>query len=163
MKENPVNMDIEKKLLIRTLDVAMEGILKGGGPFGAVITRNGEIITEAFNEVVLTNDPTAHAEIMAIRKACKSAGTHDLSDCTLYTSCEPCPMCLGAIYWSGIRKVFYASDRKDAARAGFGDDFFYEEIYKSPDQRKILFSQIPGVDGQEVFEMWNRYEKKIFY
>lgn len=156
-------MNKEKNLLIRALDVAMEGIQKGGGPFGAVITRNGKIIAEAYNEVVSTNDPTAHAEIMAIRKACKSTGSHDLSDCTLYASCEPCPMCLGAIYWSGIMKVFYASNRKDAAMAGFGDDFFYEEIYKSPDQRKISFCQIPEINGNEVFEMWDGYEKKILY
>jgi guanine deaminase len=163
MKKNPDEMMYEKKMLIRALDVAMEGIPKGGGPFGAVITRKGEIIAEAYNEVVSTSDPTAHAEIVAIRKACRSTGSHDLSDCTLYASCEPCPMCLGAIYWSGIIKVFYASNRKDAAKAGFGDDFFYEEINKKPDQRKISFCQIPEVNGLEVFEMWDRYDKKILY
>jgi len=153
----------EKKMLIRALDVAMEGIQKGGGPFGAVITRKGKIIAQAYNEVVSTSDPTAHAEIVAIRKACKSTGSHDLSDCILYASCEPCPMCLGAIYWSGIIKVFYASNRKDASKAGFGDDFFYEEFNKNPDQRKISFCQIPEVNGLEVFEMWDKYEKKILY
>jgi tRNA(Arg) A34 adenosine deaminase TadA len=161
--KNHNKMNNDKKLLVRALDIAMEGIQKGGGPFGAVITRKGEIIAGAYNEVVNTNDPTAHAEIVAIRKACRSTGTRDLSDCTLYASCEPCPMCLGAIYWSGIKKVFYASDRKDAAMAGFGDDLFYEEIKKSPDKRKISFCQIPEVNGSEVFEMWDRYEKKILY
>jgi tRNA(Arg) A34 adenosine deaminase TadA len=163
VKRSPDKMVNDKKLLIRALDVAMAGIQKGGGPFGAVITRNGEIIAEGFNEVVTTKDPTAHAEIVTIRKACKTAGSHDLSDCTLYASCEPCPMCLGAIYWSGIKRIFYASDRKDAARAGFGDDFFYEEILKTPDQRKISFCQLPEVNGSEVFKMWDRYENKIPY
>jgi guanine deaminase len=156
-------MNNDKKLLIRALDVAMVGIKNGGGPFGAVISRDGEIIAEAYNEVVSTKDPTAHAEIVAIREACRVTGSHSLSDCTLYASCEPCPMCLGAIYWSGIKKIFYASDRKDAAKAGFGDDFFYEEILKTPGERKISFCQVPEINGSEVFMMWDKYEKKIPY
>jgi tRNA(Arg) A34 adenosine deaminase TadA len=162
-KKNPEKMNKDNELMIRALDVAMEGIQKGGGPFGAVITRNEEIIAEAYNKVVSANDPTAHAEILAIRKACELTGSHDISDCTLYASCEPCPMCMGAIYWSGIKRVVYASDRKDATRAGFGDDLSYEEIIKNPDQRKISFCKIQEVDGSEVFKMWNRYENKILY
>lgn len=161
--KNNVRMKNEKELLLRALDIAIEGINKGGGPFGAVITKNGEIIAEAYNEVVYTNDPTAHAEILAIRKAGELLGSHDLGDCTLYASCEPCPMCLGAIYWAGIKRVYYAADREDAARAGFGDDFFYEELKKDPDERVISFCKIPEVDGNEVFRIWESYEKRIFY
>jgi guanine deaminase len=153
----------DKELLIRALEIAIAGITKGGGPFGAVITKDGGIISEAYNEVVFTSDPTAHAEILAIRKASESLGSHDLSDCTLFASCEPCPMCLGAIYWSGIKKVFYASDRKDAAAAGFGDDIFYKDLKKAPEKRMISFRQISEIDGREVFKIWEEYEKKISY
>jgi guanine deaminase len=153
----------DKELLIRALEIAIDGITRGGGPFGAVITKDGEIISEAYNEVVFTSDPTAHAEILAIRKASESLGSHDLSDCTLFASCEPCPMCLGAIYWSGIKKVFYASDRKDAAAAGFGDDIFYKDLKKAPEKRMISFRQISEIDGREVFKIWEEYEKKISY
>jgi len=153
----------DKDLLMRAVEIAIAGIGKGGGPFGAVVTRGGEIVGEGCNEVVFKGDPTAHAEILAIRKACESIGSHDLSECTIYTSCEPCPMCLGAIYWSGIKKVFFASGRKDAAKAGFGDDLFYEEICKSPEKRKISFRKIDEVDGNEVFRIWDSFENKIPY
>jgi len=151
------------KFLRRSVEIAIEGIYKGGGPFGAVITCNGKIIAEAYNEVVYTGDPTAHAEIIAIRKACENIGSHILENCTLYASCEPCPMCLGAVYWSGIKEVFYASNRTDAEKAGFGDKLFYEEILKKPSARKIRFSKIIGVDGKEAFRVWKNYEKKIQY
>jgi guanine deaminase len=163
MKKNPDRLNKERELLTRTLYIAMEGIQKGGGPFGAVITKDGEIIAEAYNEVVYTNDPTAHAEILAIRKACETVGSYDLGNCTLFASCEPCPMCLGAIYWSGIKKVFYASDRKDAALAGFDDNFIYDELKKKPDEREISICRLPDVDGSEVFRMWESYDNKIFY
>lgn len=153
----------DRKILKRAIEVALEGIEKGGGPFGAVIAKNGEIISESNNEVVSGTDPTAHAEILAIRKACTLLGTHDLTGYDLYASCEPCPMCLGAIYWSGISRVFYASGRRDAAKAGFGDELFYEELAKSPEQRRIVFRRINDVDGSEVFKLWDRYEKKILY
>lgn len=161
--KKPVKMNSDKDLLMRAIEIAIDGIRNGGGPFGAVITKNGEIVAEAYNEVVYTGDPTAHAEILAIRKASESIGSHDLSDCTIYASCEPCPMCLGAIYWSGIQKVCFASGRKDAAKAGFGDDQIYDEVSKHPDKRKISFSQIDGVDGSEVFAIWDRFENKISY
>jgi guanine deaminase len=153
----------DRELLKRAINVAAVGIQKGGGPFGAVIAKEGKLISEAYNEVVYSSDPTAHAEILAIRKACESLGTHDLSGFDLYASCEPCPMCLGAVYWSGISRVFYASLRSDAAKAGFGDELFYEELSKTPEQRRIAFCRIEDVDGSEVFSLWDKYEKKIPY
>lgn len=153
----------DREFLKRAVDIAAEGIQKGGGPFGAVITMEGKIISEAYNEVVYSSDPTAHAEILAIRKACDTLRSHDLSGCDLYASCEPCPMCLGAIYWSGISRVFYASERGDAADAGFGDELFYEELSKSPEKRKIAFCRIEDIDGSRVFKLWEMYEKKIRY
>ena len=154
---------IDRKILKRAIEIALDGIEKGGGPFGAVIAKNGKIISESNNEVVNCTDPTAHAEILAIRRACTLLGTHDLTGYDLYASCEPCPMCLGAVYWSGIRRVFFASGRGDAAKAGFGDEFFYEELSKSPEQRRIVFCRINDVDGNEVFKLWERYEKRIRY
>jgi guanine deaminase len=153
----------DRKLLLRALDIAIEGIPEGGGPFGAVIAKDGKILSEAYNEVVNSNDPTSHAEILAIRRACKSIGSYTLDGCTLYTSCEPCPMCLGALYWAGISRVIYASDRKDAADAGFSDDLFYVELQKDPDLRKVMFNKIEDVDGQSVFRVWDNFEDKIIY
>ena len=151
------------ELLSRAVEIAAGAIKKGGGPFGAVITRDGEIISEAYNEVVYLSDPTAHAEILAIRKACEQTGSHILGDCTLYASCEPCPMCLGAIYWSGIKKVFYAANRDDAEKAGFGDKFIYAEMLLDPEKRLIKFHRLKGIDGKEPFMIWNSYENKIPY
>lgn len=147
----------------RSIELAKEGIGKGGGPFGAVIAGNGDVISEAFNEVVISSDPSAHAEVLAIRRACEKLGTHNLGGMTLYASCEPCPMCLGAIYWAGISRVFYASGRHDASVAGFGDEEFYAEIGKSPDERKIPFIQVEEAEGKEVFAAWERNDKKIRY
>ncbi|MGE5420047.1 MAG: nucleoside deaminase [Chloroflexota bacterium] len=153
----------DKIFLSRAVKVAMEGMEKGGGPFGAVIVCNGKIVAEAFNKVVLSHDPTAHAEIIAIREACSKLGSHDLSDCTLYTSCEPCPMCLGAIYWSGIKQVFFASDRNDAGKSGFSDKLIYDEIALDPAARKVSFIRIDDTGGKEVFRKWDRLEGKIPY
>lgn len=153
----------DRELLLRAVEIAAEGIHKGGGPFGAVVERDGEIISEAFNEVVNNGDPTAHAEILAIRRACEKTGSHTLSDCTLYASCEPCPMCLGAIYWAGIKSVIYAADRTDAEKAGFSDKVIYEEILKEPVKRNVKFSKIPDVNGKETFRIWISYEDRIPY
>jgi guanine deaminase len=153
----------DKDFLVRAVKLAEDGIKYGGGPFGAVIVRNGEIISEATNKVVHSHDPTAHAEILAIREAANILGTHNLSDSVLYSSCEPCPMCLGAIYWSGITKVFFAADRKDAAAGGFNDKFIYDEISLPVEKRHIEFHRLPDVDGMEVFRIWNRFEDKIPY
>ena len=156
-------MENDKIFLLRAVEIAGSGIENGGGPFGAVITRDGKIISEAFNMVVLNNDPTAHAEILAIRQAAKVLRSHDLDKCTLYTSCEPCPMCLGAIYWAGIKKVVYACDRIDAEEAGFSDKLIYEEIMLDPSERKISFLRITDAGGKEVFRKWDELENKISY
>lgn len=156
-------MENDRSLLHQAVRLAGKGIDKGGGPFGAIITREGKIISETFNRVVHLNDPTAHAEILAIRQASKILKSHDLSDCTLYTSCEPCPMCLGAIYWAGIKKVVFSSERYDAAKAGFNDSFIYEEILLNPSLRKISFIQLRDDGSNEVFRKWEQFENKIPY
>ena len=156
-------MSNDKIFLAEAIETALKGIHKGGGPFGAVITLNDEVISQAYNKVVTTNDPTAHAEILAIREAASKLKSHELDKCTLYTSCEPCPMCLGAIYWSGIRKVVYACDRHDAEAAGFSDKLIYEEIVLDPANRKISFSCIADSGGKEVFKEWDKLENKILY
>jgi guanine deaminase len=143
--------------------LSIENVTQGGGPFGAVITRKGKILSEAFNRVVLSNDPTAHAEILAIRDAASGLKSHDLNECVLYTTCEPCPMCLGAIYWAGIQRVVYASDRKDAENAGFSDNLIYEEITLSPADRKISFAKITEEGAREIFRVWDKLENKIPY
>jgi len=156
-------MEIDKSFLLRAVDIAGKGIKKGGGPFGAVVSKGDKIISEAYNRVVLTNDPTAHAEILAIRQAASALKSYDLSDCTLYSSCEPCPMCLGAIYWAGIRKVVYACDRTDAERAGFSDRLIYEEIMLDPESRKIKFIRLDDTGGKKVFRDWDELENKASY
>ncbi|MEI6048530.1 MAG: nucleoside deaminase [Bacteroidota bacterium] len=156
-------MEDDRLFLLRAIEIAGNGIDSGGGPFGAVVSKNGTIISEAFNRVVLTSDPTAHAEILAIREAASVIKSHDLSGCTLYSSCEPCPMCLGAIYWSGIKKVVYACDRKDAEEAGFSDKLIYEEIMLDPANRKITFLRLNDTVGKEVFRKWDQLENKIQY
>ncbi len=134
-----------------------------GGPFGAVVARNGEIIAEGWNQVTSSNDPTAHAEIVAIRNACRVLGTFQLDGCVLYTTCEPCPMCLGAIYWARPEKLYFACTREDAARAGFDDKFIYEEIDRNFDQRRIETVNFMREDALPVFELWEAKEDKIEY
>ena len=156
-------MENDKLFLLRAIKIASDGIENGGGPFGAVIAKDGKVIAEAHNMVVVNNDPTAHAEILAIRQASEILKSHDLNECTLYTSCEPCPMCLGAIYWAGISKVIYACDRTDAERAGFSDKLIYEEIKLDPSKRKISFIRFSDCGGKEVFRKWDELENKIRY
>jgi tRNA(Arg) A34 adenosine deaminase TadA len=156
-------MENDKLFLRRAVEIAGQGIKKGGGPFGAVICREGKILSEAINRVVLTNDPTAHAEILAIRQAASVLKSHDLGDCTIYSSCEPCPMCFGAIYWAGIKKVVYSCDRFDAAAAGFSDNLIYKELILDPAGRKISFLQITDVGAEEVFKIWDESGNKIPY
>lgn len=156
-------MDNDKVLLHRAVEIADKGIPEGNGPFGAIITKDGKIISEASNKVVLTHDPTAHAEVLAIRKAAGILKTYDLSDCVIYTSCEPCPMCLGAIYWSGIKKVIYASDRSKAASSGFNDKLIYDELILEPKNRKITFIHLPDKSGDDVFRKWDKFEGKVPY
>lgn len=134
-----------------------------GGPFGAVVVRNGEIVGKGNNKVTKNNDPTAHAEINAIRDACENLNTFQLSDCELYTSCEPCPMCLGAIYWARLKKVFYACTREDAAEIGFDDDFIYMEIEKPLSERNIEMEQWGREEAKKVFGEWIGKEDKTGY
>jgi tRNA(Arg) A34 adenosine deaminase TadA len=134
-----------------------------GGPFGAVIVQNNKIIGRGWNRVTARNDPTAHAEVMAIRSACRRLKTFQLSDCEIYTSCEPCPMCLAAIYWARIKTVYFANTRTDAARAGFDDDWIYHEVSQPISQRKIHFEQLMPVEAGKVFAEWAVLPGKIPY
>ncbi|MDA1475827.1 nucleoside deaminase [Bacillus changyiensis] len=150
--------------LQRAIELAVEGVKSGtGGPFGAVIVKDGTILAEAQNNVTTSNDPTAHAEVTAIRKACEAIGDYQLSDCILYTSCEPCPMCLGAIYWARPKEVYFASQHSDAASAGFDDSYIYEEITKHQSERKIPFYKIEVTDKLKPFQTWVNTEQKIEY
>ena len=134
-----------------------------GGPFGAVIVRNGAIISEGWNEVTSSNDPTAHSEIVAIRRACALLGTFNLPDCDIYTSSEPCPMCLGAIYWARLRRVYFANTRIDAAQIGFDDEFIYREVAQVPELRKIPHVRLMGENAQLAFKEWAASPEKIRY
>lgn len=134
-----------------------------GGPFGAVIVKNGKIIGRGNNKVTSTNDPTAHAEVTAIRAACNALENFDLSGAEIYTSCEPCPMCLAAIFWARIDKIYYANTKKDAAAINFDDDFFYQEIDKPLDKRSIPMTQIMREDAIKVFQAWTDKTDKIAY
>jgi guanine deaminase len=156
-------MGKDKLFLRKAVEIASNGIQRGGGPFGAVLSKGNKVISEGYNRVVLSNDPTAHAEILVIREAAAILKTHDLSECTIYCSCEPCPMCLGAIYWAGIRKVVYACDRNDAAGAGFNDELIYKELILDPSKRKLVFLKMEDAGGKEVFRIWNDFENKIPY
>ena len=126
-----------------------------GGPFGAVVVKDNDIIGEGSNSVIVNCDPTAHAEVMAIRDACSKLGTHKLDSCTLYTSCEPCPLCLSAIYWSGIKKVVYANTRHDAEDIGFSDKFLYEELQKNHDDKSISITRTNDIRAKRIFYNWD--------
>ncbi len=153
----------KRELMQRAIDLSKESVCNGGGPFGAVIARNGEIIAEGSNCVTLDNDPTAHAEVSTIRKACKKLNTYDLSGCEIFTSCEPCPMCLGAIYWAKLDKIYYANNRKDAADIGFADDFIYEELPLKPSERQKPSEILMREEALEAFRMWQKKEDKRKY
>ncbi len=134
-----------------------------GGPFGAVIVKDGKIIARGVNQVTSSNDPTAHAEVVAIRMACQSLNSFQLEGCEIYTSCEPCPMCLGAIYWARPDKLFYANSKEDAARIQFDDQFIYEEIAKPVEERKLFTKQILRKEALEAFKKWEQSPLKITY
>lgn len=144
--------------------LAEAGMREGrGGPFGCVVVRRGEIIARGNNRVTSTNDPTAHAEVTAIREACGALGTFSLEDCELYTSCEPCPMCLAAIYWARIPRVFYGNTRADAAGIGFDDDFIYQQIPLRPDQRAIAMQPLLRDEALGVFREWTAKSDRVRY
>lgn len=143
--------------LNRAVELSIKGSTEGKGyPFGSVVVRNGEIVGEGYNQVYDSQDPTAHAEVVAIRDACKNLNTFELPDCELYTSCEPCPMCLGAIYWAKISRVYYANSRHDAAAIGFDDALIYEEIPLPPSERKVEMIQMDKVEAMKAFELWEQ-------
>lgn len=152
------------KFLKRSVELAVSKMLAGeGGPFGAVIVRDGEIVAEGFNRVTSTLDPTAHAEVVAIRNACQALQNFELKGCEIYSSCEPCPMCLGAIYWARLDKIYFASSRADAAKAGFDDSFIYDEVPLPLDRRSIPTTQIFSDEGARAFDAWAKNAHKILY
>ena len=147
----------------KAIELSIKNIHKNGGPFGCVIVKNNKIISEGVNGVTQNNDPTAHAEIVAIRNACKKLNTFDLSGCELYTSCEPCPMCLSAIYWSHIDLVYYGNSRENAAAIQFDDKFIYDEMKKDINERKIPLKQILKDEAIKAFDLWAETENKTKY
>lgn len=153
----------KKELMKRAIELSEESVRKGGGPFGAVIARDGEIIAEASNSVTIDHDPTAHAEVNAIRKAAEVLGNYDLSGCEIFTSCEPCPMCLGAIYWAHLDKIYYANDRVDAAAIGFDDEFIYREFDLKPADRHKPMVPLLREEGKKAFAMWAQSDNKTEY
>jgi len=154
----------EKNLfMMRAIELSIESAKSKGGPFGCVIVKDNKIISEGSNQVTMKNDPTAHGEIVAIRSACQKLNTFNLSGCDLYSSCEPCPMCLSAIYWSRIENVFYANTRIDAKKIDFDDSFIYSEINKDLENRKIKMHQIHRDEALEAFKIWENKEDKIKY
>lgn len=143
--------------------LANESVERGGGPFGAVIVKDGKIVAGSSNSVTIDNDPTAHAEVNTIRQACKKLGTFNLSGCVIYTSCEPCPMCLGAIYWAGISKIFYGNTRKDAHDIDFADDFIYQELELPIEKRTVPTLPLLRDEAISTFRLWREKADKIKY
>lgn len=157
-------MQTPETFLNEAIKMAIQNVKSGnGGPFGAVIVKDGVIIGRGVNTVTTSNDPTAHAEVNAIRNACKNLGHFQLEGCEIYSSCEPCPMCLGAIYWARPSKVYFAANKADAARAGFDDSFIYEEIGKNGEKRSIPFIAIEHQEAVKVFEEWGKKTDRVDY
>lgn len=145
------------------IELAVDNVKNGGGPFGAVIARNGEVVSTGVNRVTPNNDPTAHAEVMAIRAACTKLGTFNLDGCVIYTSCEPCPMCLGAIYWAHIEKIYYGANQHDAAAVDFDDSFIYKELALPPRERKTPVENILHNEALVPFDLWREKDDKVAY
>jgi tRNA(Arg) A34 adenosine deaminase TadA len=155
---------MDNLFMARAIQLSVDNVLSGqGGPFGAVIVKNGSIVAEGANRVTATNDPTAHAEVIAIRQACSRLGTFELKECELYTSCEPCPMCLGAIYWARLDRIYYGSVAADAAQAGFDDSFIYHEIEKPFGTRKLPMVQMMREQALAGFRAWTERTNKVPY
>jgi tRNA(Arg) A34 adenosine deaminase TadA len=152
-----------KLLMRKAIRLSIENVKRGGGPFGAVIAKEGKIISTGVNQVTKSNDPTAHAEINAIRKAARKLGTFDLSGCDIFSSCEPCPMCLSAIYWAHLDKLYYGNTKTDAKDIGFDDSFIYDELKLNPTDRKIQTTQLLPEEAILAFENWQNKEDKITY
>ncbi|MBO6058662.1 MAG: nucleoside deaminase [Bacteroidaceae bacterium] len=153
----------DKEFMQMAIDASIQNVKNGGGPFGAVIVRNGQVIATGVNRVTANNDPTAHAEVSAIRTACAQLGTFHLQDCVIYTSCEPCPMCLSAIYWSGITRIYYGNTAQDADNIGFSDKFIYDELATPMSQRSIPVQNIMRDEALSAFRAWEEKEDKVEY
>ena len=154
---------MKNEFMKRAIDLSIESVNKGGGPFGCVIVKGGTIVSEGFNKVTSTNDPTAHGEVVAIREACKKINNFSLKGCELYSTCEPCPMCLSAIYWARIDKIYYANTRKDAQKIDFDDSLIYSEFQKNIDKRKIPMIQMMRNEALKAFELWDKKTDKVKY
>lgn len=156
--------ELDEKFMMRAVELARHGMdANAGGPFGCVVVKDGQIVGEGNNRVTSTNDPTAHAEVVAIRDACSKLGTFQLDGCVIYTSCEPCPMCLGAIYWSRPAAIFYAGTREDAADAGFDDEHFYDELDKPNQDRQLKMVSLLRNEARSVFQNWKAKADKTNY
>ena len=154
---------MSSQFMNRAIELSIKSANSGTGPFGAVIVKDNKIISEGFNTVTLSNDPTSHAEIVAIRSACKNLNNFSLEGCDLYTTCEPCPMCLSAIYWARIKNVYYANTRSDAKKIDFSDALIYEELNKNINERKIPMHQMMRDEALKAFELWDKKEDKVKY
>ena len=154
---------MKNKYMARAIELSLANINIGGGPFSTIIVKDNKIVAEGSNKVTSTNDPTAHGEIVAIRQACKNLNNFNLSGCDLYTNCEPCPMCLSAIYWAHIDKVYYANTRNDAQKIDFDDSLIYSELTKKIDKRKIPMTQLMRNEALKAFELWDKKADKVKY
>ena len=154
---------MKKEFMERAIELSINSVNTGGGPFGCVVVKGDKIISEGSNKVTSTNDPTAHGEIVAIREACINLNNFSLNGCELYSNCEPCPMCLAAIYWARIDKIYYANTRKDAQKIDFDDSLIYSEFSKNIDERKIPMIQIMRNEALKAFELWDKKTDKVKY
>ena len=154
---------MKNKFMMRAIELSIKSVNAGGGPFGSVIVKGEKIIAEGSNKVTSTNDPTAHGEIVAIRQACKNLNHFNLSGCELYSTCEPCPMCLSAIYWAHLDNVYYANTRDDARKINFDDSLIYSELQKNINKRKITMIQIMRDEALKAFELWDKKTDKVKY
>lgn len=155
--------DADRKFMQMAIDLSVENVRNGGGPFGAVIVKDGKVIATGTNRVTASNDPTAHAEVSAIREACSRLKHYKLNDCICYTSCEPCPMCLAALYWTGVKAIFFGNTREDADRIGFGDEFIYSEIDRPYKYRSIPIHGMMRNEAQVAFREWELKDDKVEY
>ena len=156
-------MNTKIDFMRKAIELSIENVQNGGGPFGAVIVKDNKIVATGVNRVTASCDPTAHAEVSAIRTAAQKLGTFDLSGCEIYTSCEPCPMCLGAIYWAHLDKIYYGNNKTDAKNIGFGDSFIYDELELKPENRKLPSETLLRNEAIKAFEIWSKKEDKIAY
>ena len=154
---------MEEKFMLEAIQIAIENVKNGGGPFASLVVKNGIVIASGVNQVTVTNDPTAHAEIVAIRNACLKLNNFQLTACEIYTTCEPCPMCLGAIYWARPERVYYGSTKEDAAKAGFDDSFIYQQLDLTPSQRAIPCIGLLREEALRAFQTWDESPNKTTY